>query len=210
MEEQKEPEAIVSTATLVARQWTSGLSDRERLELHRWAQELLDVRNSDAPLHRKVQAALRATAHAEVARPLVMQFGRQARELGLRSKELLWDERSWAARIGLLGVSAGAGAFGAQGAGIAALGGAIGVPLWLVIGAGGAFLGALVDELGRVAKTGTSRASAGGVVVARAPAAGPQRDATRSELRGAASPKRPGGATRRRSPSKRRARRPRA
>jgi hypothetical protein len=34
-----------------------------------------------------------------------------------------------------------------QGAGIAALGGAIGLPLWVVFGAGGAFLGVLIEEI---------------------------------------------------------------
>lgn len=39
--------------------------------------------------------------------------------------------------------------FSGQGAGIAALGGAIGVPLWVVFGAGGAFVGVFIDEAKR-------------------------------------------------------------
>ena len=37
--------------------------------------------------------------------------------------------------------------FGGQGAGIAALGAAIGVPLWVVFGAGAAFAGVLYEEI---------------------------------------------------------------
>jgi len=40
-------------------------------------------------------------------------------------------------------------AFSGKGAGIAALGGAIGVPLWVVLGAGGAFAGVLIEEIQR-------------------------------------------------------------
>lgn len=60
-----------------------------------------------------------------------------------------WDERSWMARLGLPGILIGAVVFGGEGAGIAAFGGAIGVPLWIVLGGGGAFAGRLLEEINR-------------------------------------------------------------
>jgi hypothetical protein len=49
-----------------------------------------------------------------------------------------------------LGIAAAAGAFAlfpGAGAGIAAFGGAVGVPLWMVFGGGSMFLKVLYDEL---------------------------------------------------------------
>ena len=64
-------------------------------------------------------------------------------------KALAWDNRGLAARLALGGAIVGVVFFGGQGAGIAALGTAIGVPLWVVFGAGSAFLGVLYDEIMR-------------------------------------------------------------
>jgi hypothetical protein len=63
---------------------------------------------------------------------------RAAKEL----KRVGWDKRSWKARLGMGAVIATLMTVGNAGAGIAALGTAIGVPLWIVIGAG-----AIVDEV---------------------------------------------------------------
>jgi hypothetical protein len=62
-------------------------------------------------------------------------------------KRLAWDDRSVKARFGLSGAAIAALAFGGQGAGIVALGTGIGVPLWVVFGAGAAFLGVLYEEI---------------------------------------------------------------
>lgn len=67
--------------------------------------------------------------------------------LGTALKQQLWDERSWPARGGLSGLALGAMVLGGQGAGIAAMGGAIGVPLFILTAAGGALLGTIVAEL---------------------------------------------------------------
>ena len=64
-------------------------------------------------------------------------------------KRMAWDERSTAARFGLGGAALGLAAFGSQGAGIAALGTAVGVPLWVVSGAGASMAGVLLEELKR-------------------------------------------------------------
>jgi hypothetical protein len=47
------------------------------------------------------------------------------------------------------GMALGLAAFGSQGAGVAALGTAVGVPLWVISGAGASMAGVLLDELKR-------------------------------------------------------------
>lgn len=110
-----------------------------------WSKDLLIVRRSDESVVTKVKAAIAATAQRKVIWPLV-------RVMLNRLKRLGWDERSWKTRLGIGTVAATAIVFGGQGAGIAALGTAIGVPLWIVFGAGGTFAGLLMDELEEVVK----------------------------------------------------------
>lgn len=62
-------------------------------------------------------------------------------------KQNLWDDRSWPARGALSGLALGVVALGGQGAGIAAMGGAIGVPLFLLTTAGGALLATIISEV---------------------------------------------------------------
>ena len=69
--------------------------------------------------------------------------------LGSEIKRVSWDQRGLAERMALSAAAVAALIFSGQGAGIAALGGAIGVPLWVVFGAGGAFAGVIIDEAKR-------------------------------------------------------------
>src|SRR5690606_15189222 len=65
---------------------------------------------------------------------------------GKAVKELGWDNRGLSGRLGIATAIATVVVFGGQGAGIAALGTAIGVPLWVVFGAGAAFLGEVYEK----------------------------------------------------------------
>jgi len=147
MKQRRQSEADPASTVALARQFASGLSDGDRSLIFGWQSDLLDIRNSDLSVVQKGRAALLATARVELARPLLNQVARHARELGMSSKRVLWDQSGWIARLGLAGLLVGAFGYRGQRAGIAARGKAIGVPLWLVVGAGGAFLGALLDEL---------------------------------------------------------------
>ena len=60
-----------------------------------------------------------------------------------------WDNRSTSTRFGLTGAAVGIALFGGQTAGIAALGGAVGVPLWIVLSSGALFAHTLYSELAR-------------------------------------------------------------
>lgn len=67
--------------------------------------------------------------------------------VGRELKRLGWDERGLKGRLGVGGAATGLLLFGSQGAGIAALGTAFAVPLWVVFGAGATFIGVLYDEI---------------------------------------------------------------
>lgn len=120
-------------------------STPERNALTSWAKHLLDVRESSLPAHLKASRALSATARSKVVWPA-------AKLIWGEIKRHAWDERGVKSRFGLGAAAVGALLFGGQSAGIAALGTAIGVPLWVVLGAGGTFAGMLIEELSRRGK----------------------------------------------------------
>ncbi|TIN92447.1 MAG: hypothetical protein E5Y06_23330 [Mesorhizobium sp.] len=108
--------------------------------LQAWALKLLELRNSDLPVHRKAKRAITATISSKVIWPVVKIVASQTKSLG-------WDNRTTAQRLGLGAAAVGVALFGGQSAGIAALGGAVGVPLWVVLGAGSMFARYLYEEL---------------------------------------------------------------
>lgn len=119
-------------------------SEVERAALEKWANDLLRIRDSDSDTLEKAKQAISLTLDAEVIWPVVSMLGSEIKRLG-------WDERSLPARLGLSGVALAATVFSGKAAGIAALGTAVGVPLWVVFGAGGTFIGVLIDEISKVA-----------------------------------------------------------
>lgn len=118
-------------------------SQPERIALAKWANDLLRLRDSNLGPLDKAHQAIGVTLDAEVIWPAIKVLGSEIKRIG-------WDERSLPAKIGLSGVALAASVFSGKGAGIAALGGAIGVPLWVVFGAGGAFVGVLIEEISRI------------------------------------------------------------
>jgi hypothetical protein len=117
-------------------------NESEKMALASWAQRLLEIRGQDISKIRKAKLAVQETAQRGIIIPAIKILARDIKKYG-------WDERSKAGRFGLAGAGIGVALFGGQGAGIAALGTAIGVPLWVVIGSGAAFAGVLVEEFGR-------------------------------------------------------------
>ena len=114
----------------------------EREDLLRWAKQLIAIRDSDLPVSEKVKKAISATLDSKAIMPFIKTIGREIKRLG-------WDERSLPARIGLGAAALALLIPGKGAAGLAAFGGAIGVPLWIVFGAGGAFAGVLIEEINR-------------------------------------------------------------
>jgi hypothetical protein len=124
-------------------------SDTERLALGVWAQELLAIRASSAPASTKTKQAIAATIKAKTVWPLMKIAGKHLKEIG-------WSNRTGTQRALLGGVATGVALFGSQTAGIAALGGAVAVPLWIVFGAGAMFANYLVRELAAYATKGSA------------------------------------------------------
>lgn len=141
----KLPKQQRSVAVLVAKQATYA----ERGTLLLWSTRLLEIRRANCPATRKAMEALCLTARYNVVWPVAKMIWREV-------KRHAWDERSIRSRMFLVGVGIGATVFEGQGAGIAALGTAIGVPLWVVLGAGGAFAGMLIEELSDKTRTKTT------------------------------------------------------
>lgn len=125
---------------LVAKKIVESATPEEQLELFSWAGDLLEIRHSNLSARRKATEALKLTCRRKVVWPLVKRSSKELKRVG-------WDQRSWKARLGIGAAVGTLVAVGNAGAGIAALGGAIGVPLWIVIGAGGTFAGVLIEEV---------------------------------------------------------------
>lgn len=114
-------------------------ADREALRL--WAGSLIELRASNLPAHQKAKQAILITYRAKVVWPMLKVASKQIKKHG-------WDNRSASQRMGLGAAGTAMALFGGANAGIAALGGAIGVPLWVVLGAGAMFARHLYEELG--------------------------------------------------------------
>jgi uncharacterized membrane protein len=125
--------------------------------LRNWIGELLTIRNSNASSLSKTKQALLLTAKSKVIWPLIQMIAKQVKKVG-------WDDRPTSQRFGIGGVAVGIAFFGGHGAGIAALGTAVGVPLWIVLGAGSMFAQHLYAEL--VQTAGASEAQHGADEVA--------------------------------------------
>jgi hypothetical protein len=121
-------------------------TELERTALEKWANDLLRIRDCDIDTLEKAKQAIELTLDAEVVWPAVTILGSEIKRVG-------WDERSLPARLGLSGVALAATVFSGKAAGIAALGTAVGVPLWVVFGAGGTFIGVLIDEISKAAQS---------------------------------------------------------
>ncbi|MCC8931918.1 hypothetical protein [Rhizobium sp. 'Codium 1'] len=115
-------------------------SHTEADALRLWAQGLLSIRESDLSSYAKGRQAIALTASSKVIMPVLKMIARQSKTYG-------WDRRSPAQRIGMGAAATGIALFGGANAGIAALGTAIGVPLWIVLGGGAMFAKYLIDEL---------------------------------------------------------------
>lgn len=124
----------------VAKRIATHASNLEREALLLWIGGLLKIRDSSAVKITKIKHAITLTAKSDVVWPLAKLTAAELKRIG-------WDERGTKSRAALATAMATLALFGTQGAGIAALGTAIGVPLWIVLGAGAYFAAGLIEEL---------------------------------------------------------------
>ena len=144
----KDKSPQISQRQLVTRIVTE-VDDSTREALLDWAQKLMEIRSSNLPAVSKARRALSASTKKKVIVSATELIYRRLEPIMRDVKRHGWDERGIAGRFTIGGIMLGATAFSGQGAGLAALGSAVGLPLWFVLGAGGAFLGTLVEELSR-------------------------------------------------------------
>ena len=112
-----------------------------------WSRALGVIRRGDLPALKKVGAMIRLTREQQATWPLIKVLARAL-------KLVVWDARSWRLRLGVGAVVATFVAVGNGGAAIIDLGGRIGLPLWILMGIGGAVAGTGVDWIKhRLAKT---------------------------------------------------------
>lgn len=116
------------------------VSQSEGDEIREWAAKLLEIRGEAISAPMKAKKALTLTAKSKVLLPALKIIAKQSKKYG-------WDNRSATQRIGMGAAAVGITIFGGANAGIAALGGAVGVPLWMVLGGGAMFAKYLIDEI---------------------------------------------------------------
>jgi len=113
----------------------------ELMVIQNWAEQLLAIKaDTSLSLLGKIRKSIGVTANYKVLLPFLKNCARQLKKSG-------WDDRPKSWRMGLAGAAVGLTFFSGQSAGIAALGGAIGVPLWVVLGAGASFMNLLIQEI---------------------------------------------------------------
>jgi hypothetical protein len=118
------------------------LPEPDRRALAGWLETLLKLRRDDSPALRKAIAAVRVDDAARALAPLLRTTGRLLYDLA-------WRDRTEMERLGVGVAALASTAFVGPAAGAAAVGGAVGVPLWIVLGPGGPFAEALLAELRR-------------------------------------------------------------
>lgn len=118
------------------------LNENEISELKAWTERSLTVVN-DKSLSRidQIKALQKQNIPKQILPLLKAVFN--------LAKENIWENQSWARRIGSIGLLSGAVAFGSQAAGLATMGMGVAVPLALVTTTGGIVLGVLLDEVNK-------------------------------------------------------------
>lgn len=124
----------------LARQLQESLAPEEREILLDWLVELLEIRESHVSASLKFARAIRATVRRRTVVTILKTTGRPF-------VRLAWADRTWMARLAMLGVVVTSLVWRGHQAGIALLGTAVAVPLWVVFGSGAVVAGWMVDSL---------------------------------------------------------------
>ncbi len=130
----------VSSHQKIAMMIAKSSTQTERETIKTWLRELLEIRDSNISTAEKTKRALSITRTNKVVLPIAKLIFRE-------SKRNLWDDRNPLLRRFALGTAAGLAAVGGGGAGIAMMGSAFGLPLWLVFSGGAVAIPAILKEL---------------------------------------------------------------
>jgi hypothetical protein len=127
----------------LARAVVAELNPAQREVLGDYMASLILLKQQDLPAQTKVLDSIDLTADKQVLGVLTKGSGR------LLAKHA-WKDRSWKGRIGLSAAALVTLFTAGQGAAVAVLGSAVGVPLWIVFGSGDSFAGELLEEVARM------------------------------------------------------------
>ena len=116
------------------------LDESQKHAVIRLFRRLLEVRELDASAADKLRKAIPDEQDAKSALDALQSSASQI-------KDLAWDDRTWPARVGIGAATVVAATVAGQSAGLALLGTAIAIPLWVVFGNGNDFAAALVADL---------------------------------------------------------------
>lgn len=126
----------------------SRLEDTDRVAMQAWAERMLAIQNNQAlSASTKLRQMVGTSVSGGVPSVVIRQVWAATKEAFPNATAQFWGQRSLPAKLAMGGIAISLAAFGGQGAGIAALGGAVGIPLWVLFGAGGGFIGILYEEL---------------------------------------------------------------
>lgn len=118
------------------------LNETERQNVLNWAVEVRKIQHNNKLTTKEKIYDLKNLNNKQAFKNVI--------SIVLNYSKSYWKKANWAQRIGIIGLTSGLIVAGASGgAGIAALGGAIGLPLFLVTTAGGTFIGSIIDSLNK-------------------------------------------------------------
>lgn len=118
------------------------LNETERQNVLNWAVEVRKIQQNNKLTTKEKIYDLKNLNNKQAFKNVI--------SIVLNYSKSYWKKANWAQRIGIIGLTSGLIVAGASGgAGIAALGGAIGLPLFLVTTAGGTFIGTIIDSLNK-------------------------------------------------------------
>jgi hypothetical protein len=112
----------------------------ERDALLAWARKLLEIRAGSETAFSKAKQAVLSTAASPVIWPIVKTLSAELKHLG-------WDDQGLTGRMTVGGAATAFLTIGSQGASIAALGTAVGVPLWVVLAGGSGLAAHLIETI---------------------------------------------------------------
>ena len=117
----------------------SSLSKEEKKLLKQWAIKVMKIRDNESYSFKEKLNALKKLNNKEAFKASL--------NIATEYSKKYWKKASWAEKLGIIGGGGAIALFGFGGAGVAALGGAIGLPLFLLTAAGGTFIGTIIDKL---------------------------------------------------------------
>ena len=152
---------ISSKQTIILKRALSKATATEKAAFATLIEQLLAIRNSGLSIPEKSKKAIELTRQSKTILPIIKTI---AKELGLNKYKFsdlrnegpkkvassilkFWKSRSLREKFGITASTLTLIVFGAQGAGIAALGGAIGLPLWIVFGSGAYVAGGIFEDI---------------------------------------------------------------